>query len=111
MVGAKELLRAVPREILDHVHELAPPVVPLPRKSLCILVREHGSGGFEDRTGDKVLRSDELKLIRLTVPLLANSIEDGGIGGAEVRIGVGHVIARSSEEGWKVQLRSMEKAS
>jgi hypothetical protein len=99
MVGTEELLRAVSGEVLDHIYEFTSPVVALSRKSLRILVRENGSGRLEDRAGDEVLRGDELELVRLTLPLFADGIEYGGIGGAEVRIGVGHVIARASEEG------------
>jgi hypothetical protein len=49
VLGAEELLRAVDRELLDLVDDLAAAVVALAGIALGVLVRRHGADGLEHR--------------------------------------------------------------
>ena len=60
VLGREERLRAVDRERLDLVHELAAAVVPLARIPLGVLVGQHRALRLAHRARDPVLRRDEL---------------------------------------------------
>ena len=82
--------RALLRERLDDVDELAAPVVALPGLTLGVLVREPGALGLEHRRGDVVLARDQLDLPGLPVTLADHRRPDLGIdaGKAIRRLGV-----------------------
>src|SRR6187399_296327 len=79
VLRAEERLRAVDRELLDLVDELAATVVAAPRISLRVLVRQDGADGFEHRRPREVLRRDQLDLAALTIGLPADQRSDLGI--------------------------------
>ena len=79
VLRAEECLRAVDRELLDLVDELAATVVAAPRISLRVLVRQDGADGFEHRRPREVLRRDQLDLAALTIGLPADQRSDLGI--------------------------------
>ena len=82
--------RALLRERLDDVDELAAPVVALPGLTLGVLVRQPGALGLEHRRGDVVLARDQLDLPGLPVTLADHRRPDLGIdaGKAIRRLGV-----------------------
>ena len=76
----KSLLRAIARQVLDDVGELAAAVVALARIAFGIFVREHRARGFEHGFADKVLRGNQLKAFMLA----ASFVVDGS---GNLRIG------------------------
>jgi hypothetical protein len=79
VLGAKERLRPFDRQRLDDIHEFAAAVVTLARIALGVLVREHRTGGFEDRRAHEVLRRDQFEAERLAVGFLADRRGDLGV--------------------------------
>ena len=71
VLGAEELLRAVDRELLDLVDDLAAAVVPLAGIALRVLVRRRRADRLEDRRPGEVLRGDQLDLVALPLELAA----------------------------------------
>src|SRR5215217_8212594 len=65
MIGAKQLLRAIDRGLLDDVGPLTPAVITFARITFSVLVGEHRSRGFEHGLTNKVLGGDELKPVSL----------------------------------------------
>ena len=80
MIGPKQPLRPVPRQVLDDVRKLAPTVVPLARIPFGILVRKHRTRGLEHRPADKVLRRNHLQPLVLTSDFLLKLPRDLRIG-------------------------------
>ena len=74
MLGAEQLLRAIARQVLDDVGELASAVVALAGISLGILVGEDRARSFEHGLADKILRGDQLQAFVLA----AGFVVDGG---------------------------------
>ena len=72
--GAEQLLRAVARQVLDNVGELAAAVIAFAGISLGILVREDGARGFEHGFADEVFRGNQFQALVLA----AGFIVDGG---------------------------------
>ena len=79
VLGAEQLLRAVDRELLDLVDDLAPAVVALSRVTLRVLVRRHARDRLEDARPGEVLRGDQLDLAALPFELAADQLGDLGI--------------------------------
>ena len=88
-------LRAIDRERLGDVDELAAAVVPLARIALGVLVRHHGAGRLEHGEADEVLRRDELEALFLAADFVADGGGDVGIDGVEMRHRHERVITRS----------------
>ncbi len=65
VLGAEELLRAIDRELLDLVDDLAAAVVALARQSLGVLVGERRPHRLEHGRRDEVLARDELEPVAL----------------------------------------------
>src|SRR6188472_2858254 len=89
VLGTEERLRAVDRELLDLVDDLAAAVVAAAGISLRVLVRRNASDGLEDRRPREVLRGDQLDLAALPLELPFEQGSDLGIdrgepAGAEV---------------------------
>src|SRR5205823_4323746 len=76
VLGAEELLRAVDRELLDGVDELAAAVVAPTGIALRVLVRRDRADGLEDRRPREVLRSDQLDLPALALQLPPEELRD-----------------------------------
>ena len=76
VLGAEERLRAVDRELLDLVDDLAAAVVALARISLRVLVRRHAADGLEHGRPGEVLRGDQLDLVPLPLELAAQQGRD-----------------------------------
>jgi hypothetical protein len=79
VLGAEELLGAIPGQVLDDVGELAAAVVALAGIALGVLVGEDAGGGFEHRFGDEVLAGDQLELGVLALHLVLDGLIDLGI--------------------------------
>ena len=89
VLGAEERLRAVDRELLDLVDDLAAAVVAPPRIALGVLVRRHAADGLEHRRPREVLGRDQLDLAALALELAPEERRDLGIdlgeaGGAQL---------------------------
>ena len=76
VLGAEELLRAVDRELLDLVDDLAAAVVAPARVPLGVLVRRHAADRLEHGRPGEVLRRDQLDLAALPVELPAEQPGD-----------------------------------
>ena len=87
VIGAEELLRAVDRQLLDPVHDLAAAVVALSGKSFRVLVRERRAHRFEDGRRHEVLARDQLDPFVLAGDLLLDQAGD-------LRIAVAQRLAR-----------------
>ena len=103
VLGAEELLRAVDREVLGDVDLFAPPVIPLARVALRVLVGEHRAGGVEHRLGHEVLGGDHLQRRLLALELAIEDLGDLGIDvakgrGLEILGQLGHLYSSSSLE-------------
>ncbi len=100
VLGAEELLRAVDRELLDLVDDLAAAVVAPARIPLGVLVRRHGADRLEHARPGEVLRRDQLDLVALALELAAEQrgdlrIDVGEAGAAELVerfLGDGHAV-------------------
>ena len=109
VLGAEQRLRAVDRQLLDHVDELAAAVVALARVALGVLVGQHRALTLEDRLRHEVLRSDHLQRALLALDLVADGLGhlgvDLGKGTVEV-VGLqrGHAVD-GSESGGPVSMR------
>ena len=68
--AAEQLLRALDRQRLGDVDELAAAVVALARIALGILVGDHRALRLEHRAADDVLRRDQLDLVLLAAQFL-----------------------------------------
>ena len=79
VLGPEERLRAVDRELLDLVDDLAAAVVALAGIPLGVLVRRHRADGLEHRRPGEVLRCDQLDLAALPLELVAEQRRDVGI--------------------------------
>ena len=80
VLGAEELLRAVDRELLDLVHDLAAAVVAASWIALGVLVRGHGADRLEHARPGEVLRRDQLDLASLPLQLALEQVGDLGVG-------------------------------
>ncbi len=79
VLGAEELLRAVDRELLDLVDDLAAAVVAAAGIALRVLVRRGGADRLEHRRPREVLRRDELDLPALALELFREESRDVGV--------------------------------
>ena len=79
VLGAEELRRAVARELLDLVDDLAAAVVALARVALGVLVRRHRADRLEHARPGEVLGGDQLDLAALAVELAAEQLGDLGV--------------------------------
>ena len=79
VLGAEERLRAVDRELLDLVDDLAAAVVATPGIPLGVLVRRDAADRLEHRRPREVLGRDELDLAALALELLLEERRDLGI--------------------------------
>ena len=84
----KSCLRALDRERLGDVDELAAAVVALARIALGVLVRHHRAGGFEHGEADEVLRRDELEAFFLAADFVRMAAAISGSAAARCVIGV-----------------------
>ena len=80
--GAEQLLGALDRERLHHVHPFAAAVVAIARIAFGIFVGQHRALRFQHRAADDVFRRDQLDLVALAAEFAADSSGD-------VRIGLG----------------------
>jgi hypothetical protein len=92
VLGAEEVLRAVDRELLDLVDDLAAAVVAAAGIPLRVLVRRHGADGLEHARPREVLGGDQLDLVALALELPP---EQNG----DVRIDLGETAAAELLEG------------
>jgi hypothetical protein len=76
VLGAEEGLRAVDRELLDLVHDLAASVVAPAGVALGVLVRRHAADRFQHRRPREVLGGDELDLAPLALELAPEQLGD-----------------------------------
>ena len=74
-----ERQRALLRQALGDVDELAAAVVALARQALGVLVGQPRALGFHDRRGDVVLARDELDLVVLPASLAEHRLPEDGI--------------------------------
>ena len=74
VLGAKEFLGALSRQLFHHVGKLAAAVVALAGIALGILVGEDRTHGFEHGFADKIFRGDQFQAFVLA----ANFVIDGG---------------------------------
>ena len=79
VLGAEELFRALDGQPLHDVCKLAASVITAAGITLCILVGEYRTGGFQNRFAREVLGSDELQSFRLSAYFLIDSLGDLGI--------------------------------
>jgi hypothetical protein len=82
---AEQLLGAIDRDLLDLIDDLAAAVVPLPRQSLGVLVRERRRHRLEHRRRHEILAGDELESVALPCDLLIDELRDLGVRIAERR--------------------------
>ena len=85
VLGAEERLRAVDRELLDLVDDLAAAVVALARIALGVLVRRHAADRLEHARPGEVLGRDQLDLAALALELAAEQLRDLGVDGRRGR--------------------------
>jgi len=78
VVGGEQFFHSVDRELLDHVHELAAPVVPFPGESLRVFVGQRSSHRFEHSRGHEILARDQLESV--TLPIDLEVYESGNLG-------------------------------
>ena len=95
VLGAEQRLRAVDRELLDHVDVLAAAVVALAGIALRVLVGQHAALALEDGLRHEVLRGDHLQRAPLAVQLAVQGLGDLGVDVGEgalevVGLQVGH---------------------
>ena len=76
VLGAEQLLRAVDRELLDLVDDLAAAVVAPARIALGVLVRRHGADRLEHARPGEVLGRDQLDLAALPLELAPEEVGD-----------------------------------
>src|SRR6185295_13094133 len=76
VLGPEQRLRAVDRELLDHVDVLAAAVVALAGIALGVLVREHAALGLQDRLRHEVLGRDHLERALLALDLVTDRVGD-----------------------------------
>src|SRR3954451_23569098 len=76
VLGAEEFLGAIDGDVLDDVRRPASSVIPLPRISLGIFVREDGAHRGEHGARDVILRGDELERVVLPVGFKRDGIGD-----------------------------------
>ena len=109
VLGAEELLRAVDRELLDLVDDLAAAVIALAGIALGVLVRRHRAHRLEHGGPGEVLGGDQLDLAALALELLAEQARDVRVDvveacGNEVVKGLlryGHLpVSSPLREGW-----------
>ncbi len=79
VLRAEERLRAIDRELLDLVDDLAAAVVAATRIALGVLVRRDASDRLEHRRPREVLRRDQLDLAALALELPLEERRDLGI--------------------------------
>ena len=91
-LGPEELLHAVQRQLLGHVHALAATVVALAGIALGILVGELAALGFHHRRAGVVLRRDQLDVSLLAAVLVADGIPEGGIDLGKRLFAIKHVM-------------------
>ena len=93
VLGAKDLLGPVARQVLHHVGELAAAVVAASRVALGIFVGEDRAGRLQHRFGDKVLAGNHLQPL-----VLAEGFVVKGSGNFGVGLGKGkrHAVSHNS---------------
>ena len=79
VLGAEQRLRALDRQRLGDVDELATAVVALAWIAFGVLVGEHRSRRFEDGAAHEVLRGDQLQALVLPPFFVAHGLRDVGI--------------------------------
>ena len=85
VLGAEQRLRAVDRELLDLVDDLAAAVVALARIALGVLVRRHRADRLEHGRPGEVLGRDQLDLAALALELAPEQPGDLRVDGLEAR--------------------------
>ena len=98
-------LRAIDRQLLDLVHDLAAAVVALSRQALGVLVGERRAHRLEHRRRDEVLARDQLEAVLLARRLRGRieAREPSGSAPAQARRRVGRVTASifSTRRSWR----------
>src|SRR5207302_8194983 len=92
VVGPEERAGAISRELLGVVDHIVAAVVALPRITLGVLVREHGSLRGEDRERGEVLRRDELDRGVLSLDLSPDDLGELWISGRQGSERVRHLL-------------------
>ena len=72
---AKQLLRAITRQRLHLIGDLAAAVVAAAGVAFGVFVREDAAGGFENRLGSKIFAGDQLQSARSGARLLRGSTD------------------------------------
>src|SRR5581483_6840118 len=99
MLGAEQCLRPRDGGALDDVDVLAAAVIAATRVAFGVFVREHRTGGFEDRTADEVLRRDQFETVILPVQFVLDGVGDLGIRLAQAA----QIHRRSASEIWSMR--------
>ncbi len=79
VLGAEQLLGAVARQVLDHIGELASPVIALAGIAFGILVGEDRARRLQHGFAHKVFRGDQLQPFMLTALFVLDRLRDIGI--------------------------------
>ena len=80
VLGAEQLLRAIDRELLDLVDELAAAVVPLAGQPFGVLVRERRAHRLEHGRRHEILAGDELEPVALTLDFAIDQTRRSRVG-------------------------------
>ncbi|OPY46679.1 MAG: hypothetical protein A4E42_00436 [Methanoregulaceae archaeon PtaU1.Bin222] len=87
MLCTKQFLQAVTGQVLCHIVEFTPAVVPFPGVSLRVLVGHDRTHSLEYRPADHVLGGDQLQAVTLALHLFPDDMCDFRICGGQI----GHV--------------------
>ena len=79
ILGVKQLLGAVARQVLDLIHVFAATVIALAGIAFGVLVGEDAAGRFQNRFGGEVLAGDQFQTRVLALGFLANQVVNFGI--------------------------------
>ncbi len=72
MLRAKQLLRTIARQVLNHIRVLASTVVALARIALGVLVRKHSAGSFQHSARHEILARNHLQALMLALDFVLN---------------------------------------
>ena len=73
MIGAKERLGTVDRQVLGDIDNVTAAVITLAGVAFCVFIGQHRALCFENILADKILRSDEFEVILLALGFMLDS--------------------------------------
>jgi hypothetical protein len=83
--GSEKLFCTIYRCLLDNVGKFTPAVISLARVTFGVLVGKDRAHRLQYRFGNKILRRDQFKAIRLPPHLIVDRIADKGVGLENIR--------------------------